>query len=66
MTTTMVEMEKVIELKKSLNMDIKIMVGGAPVTRAFAKSIGAEGYSRDAIEAARVASELIKHAVKNG
>lgn len=60
MTTTMIEMEKIIELKKSLNMDIKIMVGGAPVTREFAENIGAEGYSRDAIEAARVASALIK------
>ncbi|MFA6613438.1 MAG: homocysteine S-methyltransferase family protein [Endomicrobiia bacterium] len=60
MTTTMVEMEKVIELKNSLNMDIKIMVGGAPVTKEFAENIGAEGYSRDAIEAARVATSLIK------
>ena len=46
-------------LKKKLNMNVKIMVGGAPVTREFAKNIGADGYSRDAIEAAKTASSLI-------
>ena len=59
MTTTMIEMEKIINLKKKLNMDVKIMVGGAPVTREFAKNIGADGYSRDAIEAAKTAEKLI-------
>ena len=60
MTTTMIEMEKIIDLKKKLNMDVKIMIGGAPVTRDFAKSIGADGYSRDAIEAAKLATNLLK------
>ena len=36
------------------------MIGGAPVTKDFAKSIGADGYSRDAIEAAKLATNLIK------
>lgn len=60
MTTTMTEMENIIELKKSLNMDVKIMIGGAPVTKEFACSIGADGYSKDAIEAARVAKALLE------
>jgi 5-methyltetrahydrofolate--homocysteine methyltransferase len=60
MTTTMIEMEKVINLKKALNIDAKIMVGGAPLTQEFANSIGADGYSRDAIEAAKIATELLK------
>lgn len=60
MTTTMIEMEKVINLKKALNIDAKIMVGGAPLTQEFANSIGADGYSRDAIEAAKTATKLLK------
>ena len=59
MTTTMIEMEQIINLKNKLNMNVKIMVGGAPVTRDFAKNIGADGYSRDAIEAAKTAEKLI-------
>ena len=61
MTTTMVEMEKIINLKNKLNIDVKIMVGGAPVTKEFAKNIGADGYSRDAIEAAKLATDLLKN-----
>ena len=60
MTTTMIEMEKIINLKNKLNIDVKIMVGGAPVTKDFAKNIGADGYSRDAIEAAKLATDLLK------
>lgn len=37
---------------------IKIMVGGAPVTREFAEEIGADGYSADAAEAAQLAKQL--------
>ena len=59
MTTTMIEMEKVINLKKALNINAKIMVGGAPLTQEFANNIGADGYSRDAIEAAKVATKLL-------
>ena len=59
MTTKRIEMEKIINLKKALNIDAKIMVGGAPLTQEFANSIGADGYSRDAIEAAKVATKLL-------
>lgn len=60
MTTTMIEMEKIINLKKDLNMDVKIMVGGAPLTQEFANSIGADGYSTDAIGAAKLATNLLR------
>ena len=53
MTTTMPGMEQVIiELKKEgLRDKVKVMVGGAPVSAAFAEKIGADGYTRSAIEA---------------
>lgn len=61
MTTTMPSMPAVIEgLKEAGVRDkVKVMVGGAPVSPAFAKQIGADGYSRNAIEAVKVAQELV-------
>jgi len=38
---------------------VKIMIGGAPVTQAYADQIGADGYAPDASSAARKAKELI-------
>jgi 5-methyltetrahydrofolate--homocysteine methyltransferase len=52
MTTTMQEMETVIKLKNSNCSYIKIIVGGAAVTKRFAKEIKADAYANDAIEAA--------------
>lgn len=60
MTTTMLEMEKVVQSRNNSGTKLKIMVGGAPVTENFAKQIGADGYAKDAVEAARIAQELIK------
>ena len=61
MTTTMPGMGKVIEkLKKAdLRDKVKIMVGGAPVSPAFAEKIGADGYTRNAIEAVEFAKKLV-------
>ena len=42
-----------------LRSDIKVMVGGAPVTRDWAEEIGADGYSEDAVGAVAVAKELL-------
>jgi len=39
---------------------MKVMVGGAPVTREWVAEIGADGYSEDAIGAVTVAKELVK------
>jgi 5-methyltetrahydrofolate--homocysteine methyltransferase len=59
MTTTMPRMEEFTALIKKENLSIHVMVGGAAVTRTFAESIGAH-YSTDAVDAVRVASELLK------
>lgn len=62
MTTTMGYMPELIQEMEEL--DIKeqyaVMVGGAPVTEEWAKQIGADGYSKDAVGAVRVARGLAK------
>ena len=62
MTTTMMGLRDVIDaLKKSgLRSHVKVMVGGAPVTQAFADSIGADCYTPDAVTAAKEAKRLIQ------
>jgi len=57
LTTTMPEMQKVIaELKsQGLRDKVKVLVGGAPVDRAFADKIGADGYGSNAAEAVELA-----------
>lgn len=60
LTTTMVKQRDVIEALEDMGLDhIKIMVGGAPVTRSWMEEIGADGYSEDAIGAVAVAKELM-------
>ncbi len=59
MTTTMVRMEDTIKLVEERKLPMKVMVGGAVVTEAFAKSIGAHGYSADAVGAVRLAKSLL-------
>ena len=57
MTTTMVNMKDVIELAKREGLDCKFAVGGAVVSKSFAKSIGAE-YAKDGVGAVRLAQRL--------
>ncbi|WP_156907871.1 homocysteine S-methyltransferase family protein [Desulfovibrio cuneatus] len=57
MTTTMVRMQDTIALLRERNLEKKVLVGGAVVTEAFARSIGAH-YSSDAVDAVRLAKEL--------
>ncbi|NJD60784.1 MAG: hypothetical protein FIA98_15430 [Anaerolineae bacterium] len=61
LTTTMVHQRDVIEALEDVGMrsKVKVMVGGAPVTQDWVKQIGADGYSEDAIGAARVAKQLL-------
>ena len=59
MTTTMIHMKETIEIIKQRGLDIKVMVGGACVTEEYAAEIGADGYSRDAAEAVKVAKKLL-------
>ncbi|KYH37114.1 MAG: corrinoid methyltransferase [Candidatus Bathyarchaeota archaeon B24] len=51
LTTTMVNMEKVVKAleEAGLRDKVKIIVGGAPLTEEFAKQIGADAYGRDAV-----------------
>ena len=60
LTTTMASMRDTVAAlnEQDFRSKIKIMVGGAPVTQAFADEIGADGYSEDAASAATLAKEL--------
>jgi 5-methyltetrahydrofolate--homocysteine methyltransferase len=61
LTTTMGQQQSAINALKDAGVrdQIKIIVGGAPITQTFADEIGADGYSADAAGAADVAKELI-------
>lgn len=66
LTTTMARMPDVIRglEKAGLRKDVKVMVGGTPVSEAWAKEIGAEGYAAEAVGAVSVAREyLIKRSL---
>ena len=57
LTTTMRNQKSVIEAleKAGLRSQVKVMVGGAPVTRRWAEEIGADGYAKDAMSAVALA-----------
>ena len=61
LTTTMVKQREVIEAleKAGIRESVKVMVGGAPVTRDWVQKIGADGYSEDAIGAVEVARHVL-------
>lgn len=60
LTTTMVEMKNVVDaaVAAGIRDDVTIMVGGAPVTDAFCKSIGADAYTSDTTSAAEYACKV--------
>lgn len=59
MTTTLVSMEKTIELIHENQLDCKIMVGGAVLTPEYAVQIGADYYVKDAKESIDVAKKIL-------
>ncbi len=61
LTTAMHEMGRVVELAKAegIREKVKILVGGAPITQDFCDEIGADAYTYDAAQAARLAVSLI-------
>ncbi|WP_428567897.1 MAG: homocysteine S-methyltransferase family protein [Solidesulfovibrio sp. DCME] len=59
MTTTMVRMEDTVRLVREKGLRAKVMVGGAVVTEAFARSIGADAHATDAVDAVRRAKGLV-------
>ncbi len=61
LTTTMPNMGKTIEafIDADLRDEVKIMVGGAPVTQEFADDMGADGYGKDALSCVSLAKTLM-------
>ena len=62
LTTTMPMMQATIEALKAAGLrdKVKVIIGGAPVTEAYAQQIGADGYAPDASAASRLATKLMK------
>lgn len=61
LTTTMVRQREVVKAlnEAGFRPQVKVMVGGAPVTRGWVEEIGADGYSEDAVGAVAVAKKLV-------
>jgi 5-methyltetrahydrofolate--homocysteine methyltransferase len=59
LTTTMPGMEKTIQACKEAGVDVKTMIGGAPVTQEYAEKIGADGFASDAATAVDIARSLV-------
>jgi 5-methyltetrahydrofolate--homocysteine methyltransferase len=61
LTTTMPNMGKTIEaiIDADLREDVKIIVGGAPVTQDFADDMGADGYGKDALSCVALAKDMM-------
>ena len=61
LTTTMPSLRDTVAYinEQPFRSDIKVMVGGAPITQAFADEIGADAYTADAASAAQKAKELV-------
>ena len=65
LTTTMPNMAVTIEtfIDEGIRDDVKIMVGGAPVSQEFADDMGADGYGKDAMECVALAKRLASEGV---
>ena len=61
MSTTMPGMGKVVDMLKESGIrdNVKVIIGGAPLSWAYAKKIGADGYSDNAVEAVRLVEDLL-------
>jgi len=59
MTTTMMGMKKVVQMIKEKNPDVKIMLGGAPLTSDVVNLFGADGYAESAGNAVQEAIKMI-------
>lgn len=60
MTTTMRQMRQVVDYAKEQGVTARIMIGGAVITQDYADEIGADGYSKDAAEAVKLAQRLLQ------
>jgi methanogenic corrinoid protein MtbC1 len=59
LTTTMIYMKTVVDTVREQGVNVKIAVGGAPVTDKFAAEIGADGYAADAASAVELFKRLV-------
>jgi 5-methyltetrahydrofolate--homocysteine methyltransferase len=59
LTTTMPQMAEVVKAAKAAGIQVKTMIGGAPVTQSYADEIGADGYAPDAASAVDIARKLV-------
>lgn len=59
MTTTMVHMKEVVELKNEKYPSCKVVIGGACITPSYSDEIGADGYSSDAAECVKLVGRLL-------
>jgi len=61
LTTTMLAMKTTIDalIEKGMRKDVKIMIGGAPISQEFADQIGADGYAGDAAAAVDLVGRLL-------
>lgn len=59
LTTTMGSMKTTIDALKTEGVEVKTMVGGAPLTDSYANEIGADGYAADAASAVDVANSMV-------
>lgn len=64
MSTSTGHMQKVMELlvQEGLRQKVRVIVGGAPISPAFAKNIGADGYAENAVEAVKLVNNLMGQA----
>ena len=63
LTTTMPAMKETVRVLKAASLpNLKVVIGGAPITQAFADEIGADGYAPDAGSAVEVALQLVGEA----
>lgn len=60
MTTTLPAMAKTVKMLREIKPNVKIIVGGAVLTKEYADKIGADKYARDAMEAVRYAEALFQ------
>jgi 5-methyltetrahydrofolate--homocysteine methyltransferase len=59
LTTTMPQMAEIVKAMKDSGLNVKTMIGGAPVTQSYADEIGADGFSADAASAVDLAKALL-------
>jgi 5-methyltetrahydrofolate--homocysteine methyltransferase len=60
LTTTMPAMKQTVAALRSAGLDnVKVVIGGAPITKSFADEIGADGFAPDAASAVEVVRKLV-------